>query len=101
MKRIAIVVAVSSLLTTPLALAQPAPQFDPSPSDMTPKQAARDADFYQPRVPASSVEVEGSLNDTEGTDPRSGTWSTVKGSMGEQTEPTDVETLFPDTSTDS
>jgi hypothetical protein len=101
MKHIAIVVAVSSLLTTPLALAQTAPQFEPRPSDMTPKRADTDADFYLPRVPPSSVKVEGSFDETDGTDPHPGTWSPVKGSILEQGEPTDVETSFPSSTTGS
>ena len=73
------IVAVGSLLATPVAFAQSAQQSVQTPKDPTPKASVRDADFYETAPRRSSDTPKGSFDDTE--DPHSSTWSTVKGSF--------------------
>jgi hypothetical protein len=65
MNRIAIVVAVGSLLVGPVVSAQTVPPSGLSPSATTPKAGVRDGDFYETRPGGSMAAPKNALQDID------------------------------------
>jgi hypothetical protein len=103
MKRIALIVAVGSLLATPVVFAQSAAQSLLPPSATTAETSSRDTDLHVPRsddalakpksgvqnicIPPNGSTVTGSFEDPTVGDPHFGNESAVTGSFWEPTTP--------------